>query len=653
MMKRRQLALALAMSWMPINAEAAALIEFDCPVAIQAAQTGDNARPAGLDIVAYSGGALVVAGYDAPVYLDLDGGSGLDRSNPVLRDHDKKRIVGQVKARRVGNTIEASGRLVGSSSDRKEVEELAGDGYEWQASVGARPTELVKVKAGAKTEVNGQTVSGPAYIAKRWRLAEISLVTIGADADTVVHLSVAAEDGAGEGSESADGDLEPVQPSSVGKLKAERDRRAKIEAVAMRLIGEGGDIDAIELAMNEAVAGRVTATEFELNMLRKTRPQTRISSGGGNELRGRDLEQAVEASLLLHMGATATDLEAQFNERVINAMDRHTELRHGLSLIDAMQFGATQNRERISRKDLQSLLRASMPSIEASGNSTFSLSGIFSNIANKRMKAAFDAVEAAWRQVSEIDSVSDFKEITSYSLTGDMTYEQVSPTGELKHATVGEQPFTNRAETYGRMFAMTRQDMINDDLGALNAMPRRLGRGGALKLNDVFWSEFQANVVNFFGSANKNLLGSGSAPWYLMTDPQDLAMIQVVFLNGRQVPIVEQADADFKQLGIQFRGYHDFGVSKQEPRAAVKAQVALTLDQLTAAHRLFLDQTDYDNKPLGLMASILLTATGNMVEAANIFASVNVQSGNTGRVLQNNPFAGRFRPVFSAYLANS
>jgi hypothetical protein len=34
----------------------------------------------------------------------------------------------------------------------------------------------------------------------------------------------------------------------------------------------------------------------------------------------------------------------------------------------------------------------------------------------------------------------------------------------------------------------------------------------------------------------------------------------VSFLNGNETPTVEEADADFNTLGIQFRGYHDFGV---------------------------------------------------------------------------------------------
>jgi len=39
-----------------------------------------------------------------------------------------------------------------------------------------------------------------------------------------------------------------------------------------------------------------------------------------------------------------------------------------------------------------------------------------------------------------------------------------------------------------------------------------------------------------------------------------------------QEPTVETAEMDFNVLGIQMRGYHDFGVAKQEYRAGVKSE---------------------------------------------------------------------------------
>ncbi len=49
-------------------------------------------------------------------------------------------------------------------------------------------------------------------------------------------------------------------------------------------------------------------------------------------------------------------------------------------------------------------------------------------------------------------------------------------------------------------------------------------------------------------------------------------MIEVAFLNGQESPTIETAEADFSVLGIQMRGYHDFGVALQDPRGGVKAK---------------------------------------------------------------------------------
>ena len=57
---------------------------------------------------------------------------------------------------------------------------------------------------------------------------------------------------------------------------------------------------------------------------------------------------------------------------------------------------------------------------------------------------------------------------------------------------------------------------------------------------------------------------------YVGVEPR--AVIEIGFLNGRDMPVIDSADADFNTLGIQFRGYHDFGVAKQEYRAGVRSK---------------------------------------------------------------------------------
>jgi hypothetical protein len=46
------------------------------------------------------------------------------------------------------------------------------------------------------------------------------------------------------------------------------------------------------------------------------------------------------------------------------------------------------------------------------------------------------------------------------------------------------------------------------------------------------------------------------------------------FLNGVRTPTLEQADAAFDTLGLQWRAYHDAGVGNGDPKLAVMSKGA-------------------------------------------------------------------------------
>jgi hypothetical protein len=62
--------------------------------------------------------------------------------------------------------------------------------------------------------------------------------------------------------------------------------------------------------------------------------------------------------------------------------------------------------------------------------------------------------------------------------------------------------------------------------------------------------------------------------WYLLADPNNVAAIEVAFLDGVETPIVETSEFDFDRLGIAMRAYMDWGCNKQEYRAGVKLKGA-------------------------------------------------------------------------------
>jgi hypothetical protein len=68
--------------------------------------------------------------------------------------------------------------------------------------------------------------------------------------------------------------------------------------------------------------------------------------------------------------------------------------------------------------------------------------------------------------------------------------------------------------------------------------------------------------------------GYSTTAWYLLGSPSVMPTVVVSFLDGVETPTVESADADFEQLGIQFRGYHDFGVDMAEYLGGLKSKGA-------------------------------------------------------------------------------
>jgi hypothetical protein len=89
-------------------------------------------------------------------------------------------------------------------------------------------------------------------------------------------------------------------------------------------------------------------------------------------------------------------------------------------------------------------------------------------------------------------------------------------------------------------------------------------------VNNPHQGKFRVEVSRYL--ANSHYTGSSSKAWYLLADPNDLPVIEVAFLNGQESPTIETAEADFSVLGIQARGYHDFGARLQDPRAGVRSK---------------------------------------------------------------------------------
>ena len=73
---------------------------------------------------------------------------------------------------------------------------------------------------------------------------------------------------------------------------------------------------------------------------------------------------------------------------------------------------------------------------------------------------------------------------------------------------------------------------------------------------------------------DSSIANSSATAWYLLRNPSASAAVVVSFLNGQESPTVEASDVEFNQLGVQIRGYHDFGCDQAEYLAGVKSKGA-------------------------------------------------------------------------------
>jgi hypothetical protein len=99
-----------------------------------------------------------------------------------------------------------------------------------------------------------------------------------------------------------------------------------------------------------------------------------------------------------------------------------------------------------------------------------------------------------------------------------------------------------------------------------------LGSGTANSAANTFAGKYRPIKVSQL--ADSNFTGYSATAWYLLRPKEVLPAMVVSFLDGVETPTVESADADFKELGIQFRGFHDFGASQAEYLCGIKSKGA-------------------------------------------------------------------------------
>lgn len=141
---------------------------------------------------------------------------------------------------------------------------------------------------------------------------------------------------------------------------------------------------------------------------------------------------------------------------------------------------------------------------------------ILENNSRKAMLRGYDEAEEVFPQFTRAGNLTDFKTHSRVGLGVFDSLDVIPESGEYKHGTVGERAESIKLATYGKLFSITRQAIINDDLTAFTDIPRKMGRAAARTVGDLVFSILTSNPtmsdgVALFHASHNNLAGSGAA----------------------------------------------------------------------------------------------------------------------------------------------
>ena len=105
---------------------------------------------------------------------------------------------------------------------------------------------------------------------------------------------------------------------------------------------------------------------------------------------------------------------------------------------------------------------------------------------NKVLLAAYEASESQIKLASRRVSAPDFRPINSVRVSGGVELGKVLENGEFTQGQITDAGEAFVLDTYGKIFTLTRQAIVNDDLGAFQQSTTLFGQGAALTESRIF-----------------------------------------------------------------------------------------------------------------------------------------------------------------------
>lgn len=507
--------------------------------------------------------------YFEQLLIDTDAVDGKRVDNgvcPLLDAHSRWSIKDQLGAV-TGWRVEKGALILdvrfGTSDAAVQAEADVAAGVMRGVSIGYAIEELRK-----QTPKDGQT---PTYTVTRWALLEVSLVPVPADPDAGVraegdlHPCIILEtteeevramppvNQPADPAETSETRNDPAPTPAPAPAPEQRNNPAPAPAPAADANGvrmtaaEALDFveDARAFGDDIAVKARGWATDKTPDEARRelVRAAAEAQRGETPALRGhgvgfgadqRDHAREGMADALVLRHRPGAKLEPA-------SIERAREWR-GMTLLEMVRMNLEANGAKTRGMGRRELASAAF-NAHTDGSRQHSTSDfpfVLSNVAGKTLRAGYDAAPQTFKAWQRRATAPDFKQITRLQMGGAPSFLLVPEGGQFKQGTIGEGREVYSLATYGRIFSVTRQTLINDDLDAFTRIPEMWGRAAADFESDAAYAPLIANPamgdgVTLFHATHGNLAGSGGAIAEGTIQAGELAMMHQTGIEGRPI----------------------------------------------------------------------------------------------------------------------
>ena len=348
--------------------------------------------------------------------------------------------------------------------------------------------------------------NGPAYVVTDWEPLEISIVSVPADPTVGVgrsaeeiHTSIDTQEDNTRMEQEKNLEVQEVKsaPVETGLTQAdlqkameqERKRTSEITAMFRDFDVEGAD---------EAIVMGVSVDEARAMVMDQLRARNKGVSVTMGEAESDKFRAAAQDAVLMAAGIPVAD-----------AAPGAQELR-GYSMVEmARESLRRESGSTVNFGDNMELARAAI-------NSTSTFPAIMSNLANKSVMVGFNEAETTYQIWAGKGSNRDFKEAARVALSEAGTLELVPEGGQFKQDSFGEASARTKVATYGKLFSLTRQAIINDDLGLFSKIATKYGSAAKRLVNKMVYAQLTGNVkmqdnIALFDTKHGNVAGTGEA----------------------------------------------------------------------------------------------------------------------------------------------